>query len=634
MEYRMEFNISAIVVIFFLLLISRIRSQIHSIRTRLVYIIMFYTVLAAVSELIALNLIQVFPQMPVWIASIANMLGFVSVLNMAVVLFYYNYYLVHPYVHRKINYVSGFLMPFYLCLILLFVNLFCPVFYRLEGVQRQELNWIYLIHAVLLLYFLAALFMVIYYREQLDGKKLLAAYVYLGICIGGRVMDLFYPEIPFSNFCFSLAVAVIIMNIQDADEMLDIETGAFNRGCFKEEVICRNEEKRPFCLLYLYLAGYEDYLELLDAEKRESCQENLKEILGMSCREGTCYRLSGEVFAMLYEKGRVQAAQKEGELFLELLEERFPASMDSGIMGHTVLMNCPEDLEMLEDMLSVADFLVSQLKYYPEAQIPKEKIEIQKQNRKVQLGKRILEILQDNAYEICYQPVYDRERKLITGACARVRFADRIETDDVENYGQLQGVMLLEDRMFEDICEMIQKSDAISTGKEFIEVAFSDIQFMQGDFVEKILNTLKKYGVEPERIRLCITEPVLASMNAVIEKNLHKLANAGISFSLVNYGKGQSNFDRLNRLSFDTVEFDDRLVSTGEFDSRQKEIILNAQLEALHRFGKKIRVYIGGDENPVARQLSSDFIRGEAVPEEQFVAMLQKQSAIRAMHLL
>jgi EAL domain-containing protein (putative c-di-GMP-specific phosphodiesterase class I) len=158
---------------------------------------------------------------------------------------------------------------------------------------------------------------------------------------------------------------------------------------------------------------------------------------------------------------------------------------------------------------------------------------------------------------------------------------------------------------------------------------------MQGDFVEKILATLKRYGIQPERIRLCITEPVLASMNTMIENNLHCLAEAGISFSLVNYGTGQSNFDRLNRLTFDTVEFDDKLMSKADFDDKEKEIILTAQLEALHRFGKKIRIYIDEQEdNSLAKQLSSDYVRGMAVPEEQFAAMLQKQTAIRAMSSL
>lgn len=634
MEYRVEFNISAIVIVLFLLLISRIRNQVHSIRTKLVYIIMLYTVLAAVSDLAARNLIQIFPQIPLFIVSTANLLEIFFELNVAAAVFYYNYYLVHPYVHRKINYISGFLMPFYLCLVLLIVNLFYPVLYRMEGMERYDRNGIFLVYLVISLYFLAALLLVVCYREQMDRKQLLSTYFYLAICLCGRVIDLFYPEIPVNNFCLSLADAILMFNIQDMEEMREIETGVFNRGCFKEDVVCRNEENRPFCLLYLYFAGYDDYREILDLEQRKNCQKAVKEILGAVCREGIGYYLSDEVFAVLYEGGREEAAQKEAQVFLELMAARFPVNMDSGVAGHTVLMNCPEELETLEDILSVADFLVNQMKYYPVQQIPKEKIEIQKQNRKVQLGKRILEILQNNAYEICYQPIYDRKRKLIAGACASMRFASKEQAAEVENYGHLQGAMLLEDKLFEDVCEMIQKSDTISDGKEFIEVAFSDVQFMQGDFVEKILNTMKKHEVEPERIRLCITEPVLASMNGAIEKNLRELADAGISFSLVNYGKGQSNFDRLNHLSFDTVEFDDRLVSTDEFDSREKEIILNAQMEALHRFGKKIRVYIGENENPAAKQLSSDFIRGEAIPAEQFAAMLQKQTAIRAMHLL
>jgi EAL domain-containing protein (putative c-di-GMP-specific phosphodiesterase class I) len=541
--------------------------------------------------------------------------------------------------HGRLDHKSPFFIPYYGICLLLCINLFYPACFRIgDDLIRRDYAGIYVIFAIEIIYNISAFIMLARHKEQVNQKKRFATYFYLLILLFGKIAENIWQDIPVVNFCISTVLAIIILNIQDTEEMLDEEIKVFNQGCFKEDIIWRIADKKKFHLLYLYFSGLSDYQEVLAKEEKDGFFKKLLDILYKTSNGKACYRLTQEVFVVLYEEEDEKRMKKSSKEFLYAAREYFSSEEDTGIVPRVCMMSHPEELETMEDMLSAAEYLADQLKYYPDEVIPAAKVEIQKQNQRVQLGKRILEILQDNAYEICYQPVYDRKKKVITGACARVRLHDENAQnyeDYVETYGRLQGVLMFEDQMFADVCEMIQKSDTISNGKEFIEVAFSDAQFMQGDFVEKILSTIQHYGVMPERIRLCITEPVLASMNTMIENNLHRLAEAGISFSLVNYGTGQSNFDRLNRLTFDTVEFDDKLVSKTDFDDKEKEIILTAQLEALHRFGKKIRIYIDEqEENPLAKQLSSDYVRGMAVPEEQFAAMLQKQTAIRAMSSL
>jgi EAL domain-containing protein (putative c-di-GMP-specific phosphodiesterase class I) len=637
--YRLEFNVSAIILVIFLYFISRIKYQVFNVRTKLLYIMLCCNGIAALAGIVAYNGPGFFPGMPKAVVTAAVNLEILLQSSVSVGIFYYNYYLIRPYMHGRLDHKSPFFMPYYVICILLCINIFYPVCFTVGGdLLRQDLPGIYAIFAIKMIYNVSTFIMMVRHKEQVNQKKRLATYFYLLILLGGKLAGSVWPDIPALNFCISTALAIIILNIQDTEEMLDEEIKVFNQGCFKEDVIWRIGDKKQFHLLYLYFSGLSDYREVLPQEKRTAFFKKLLDILYKTSNGKACYRLTPEVFAVLYEENDKKLMQKSSGEFLHAAKAYFSAEEDTGIVPRVCMMSHPKDLETMEDMLSVGEYLTNQLKYYPDEVIPVEKVEIQKQNKRVQLGKRILEILQNNAYEICYQPVYDRKKKMITGACARVRLHDenmQNYEDYVEDYGRLQGVLMFEDRMFEDVCEAIQKSNAISNGKEFIEVAFSDAQFMQGDFVEKILGTLERYGVQPERIRLCITEPVLASMNTVIENNLHRLAEAGISFSLVNYGTGQSNFDRLNRLTFDTVEFDDRLVSKADFDDKEKEIILTAQLEALHRFGKKIRIYIDEKEdNPIAKQLSSDYVRGMAVPEEQFAAMLQKQTAILAMSSL
>jgi len=633
--YRAEYNLSAIVIVGFLFLIVYIRHQLMNVRMELLYAMMAGTVLSALADLAVYS---IFPNMDapvsIHVVMMVNYIGMLTYFAVPVGLFFYNYHIIYPYLKGRLNFASFYFWPYYGLAVLLTVNLYSPILYVVsDGRPVGSMPGICVIVFVVFFYLAMTITVVLRHAEQISGRKLFATLTYLIMYFVGGFLWFQYPEVMANNFIVSLVLTMVVLNLQDEREMLDEEMEVLNRGCFQEIISSRIARKQHFYLLYLYMAGLGEYLDTVSLEKRQGLFESFVDVVKHSCHERPVFRIAGEVFVVFYDSAEKQYAMKDGESFLLQIKLALVQELETGIMPHISILSYPMDLETLEDMLAAAEFMMRQLKYDPESVLPSQRIAIQKHNQKVQLGKQILEILQKNDYEICYHPIYNTKNNTILGACAKVHLRGTKNATGMNSYiaeyGRLQGFLMLEDKMFRDVCETIQKSDLISDGSAFIEVSFSDMQFMQGNFVDKVLGTLHEFGISAKRIRLCITEPVLASMNVAIEENLRALADAGIAFSLVNYGAGQSNFDRLNRFSFDTVEFDEELVNSSGFDVHEKEIILRAQREALHRFGKKIRIYT--EERGLAERLSSDYTRGKAVSEEVFAAMLQKQTAIQAM---
>jgi diguanylate cyclase (GGDEF)-like protein len=93
-----------------------------------------------------------------------------------------------------------------------------------------------------------------------------------------------------------------------------------------------------------------------------------------------------------------------------------------------------------------------------------------------------------------------------------------------------------------------------------IAVNVSARQFHQNDFVDQVLEIVKRTGAKPELLRLELTESVLISnVEAVIAK-MNALKAFGIGFAIDDFGTGYSSLSYLKRLPLDELKIDQGFV--------------------------------------------------------------------------
>lgn len=101
-----------------------------------------------------------------------------------------------------------------------------------------------------------------------------------------------------------------------------------------------------------------------------------------------------------------------------------------------------------------------------------------------------------------------------------------------------------------------------------LSINISAIQYRREDFVDQVLNILKKYEVSPKEIELEITESVLIDDLAQVKDKLHLLQEYGIRVSLDDFGTGFSSLSYLKGLPIDTLKIDKSFIdSVVEDDS-------------------------------------------------------------------
>jgi EAL domain-containing protein (putative c-di-GMP-specific phosphodiesterase class I) len=168
-------------------------------------------------------------------------------------------------------------------------------------------------------------------------------------------------------------------------------------------------------------------------------------------------------------------------------------------------------------------------------------------------------------FALHYQPVVNRDG-LVTGAEALVRW--RHPTRGQVSPGQFiplaesTGLIVpLGQWVLDTACRQIAAwSHAESTRHLTLAVNVSAHQFKAPDFVAQVLAALGRQGADPSRLKLELTESLLAeNVEDVVEK-MTALRARGVDFSLDDFGTGYSSLSYLKRLPLSHLKIDQSFV--------------------------------------------------------------------------
>lgn len=137
------------------------------------------------------------------------------------------------------------------------------------------------------------------------------------------------------------------------------------------------------------------------------------------------------------------------------------------------------------------------------------------------------------------------------------------------------------------------------------------VQCVQEHIHEDIEGIMKKYGIDASKINLEITESAAAYSEERLIQNMKKMSQAGISFSLDDYGSGYSNINYLVDLPFSIVKIDKYLVWAAMKNETSRVILENviAMFKKIH-----LKVVVEGIEDlqmvRMVTDMGADYLQG------------------------
>lgn len=191
--------------------------------------------------------------------------------------------------------------------------------------------------------------------------------------------------------------------------------------------------------------------------------------------------------------------------------------------------------------------------------------------------------IRDRQMEVYLQPQVDQARS-ITGAEALLRWnhpsKGLLLPDAFIPLAEATGLILpLGEWVLNTVCRMLASWSAHPRLSQLIvAVNLSLRQFRDPHFVAGVLDILAKTGANPARLKLEITESLLASDVHAIVAKMKVLRAHGVTFSLDDFGTGYSSLSYLQRMPIDELKIDRafiRDVLVNPYDATITRIIIS-----------------------------------------------------------
>ena len=287
----------------------------------------------------------------------------------------------------------------------------------------------------------------------------------------------------------------------------------------------------------------------------------------------TVARFGGDEFVVLMAElsqeidAAVNQAKKVAEKIFGTLNEPYH------LAGHThssspsigiTLIN--QQSHNVEELLKQADLAMYQAKAAGRNTLRFYDTEMQNTiNIKVALENDIRHALTNKEFLLYYQPQIDNHRQII-GAEALIRW--RHPTRGIVLPGhfiplaeETRLILSLGRWVLEAACnQLVAWEKQPETAELLLAVNVSVYQFRQPDFVQQVLQILEKTGANPFRLKLELTESLLANnLEDIIEK-MTLLKTKGVGFALDDFGTGYSSLSYLKQLPLDQLKIDQSFV--------------------------------------------------------------------------
>jgi diguanylate cyclase (GGDEF)-like protein len=183
--------------------------------------------------------------------------------------------------------------------------------------------------------------------------------------------------------------------------------------------------------------------------------------------------------------------------------------------------------------------------------------------------------------------------------------------------------------VLEEACAQIKIWQLDTLTRDLVlSVNVSAKQFRQPDFATQIQLTVQRYAIDPNLLKLELTESMLQENIEETIATMNTLKSVGVRFSLDDFGTGYSSLQYIKRLPLNQLKIDQSFVSDVVVDSSDKAIVstIIAMAKSLN-----LDVIAEGVETEEQRRILLDkgcmqyqgYLFGKPVPIKQFEALLK-----------
>jgi len=254
----------------------------------------------------------------------------------------------------------------------------------------------------------------------------------------------------------------------------------------------------------------------------------------------------------------------------------------------------------------------------------------------VELENKLKQAVFDNNFILHFQPQFDTDNKRLRGMEALIRWRDddghMIRPDVFIPIAEKNGAIIpIGNWVVEQSIKNFVKWRK-QYGIPFVmSINISSVQCGRDDFVDFVMDTIRKYNVNPDEIELEITESILIEDFASVIDKLRQLRDFGVRISLDDFGTGFSSLSYLKKLPINTLKIDKSFIDTVLTDSPTR-IITESIIDMVSALGfESVAEGVENEQqynylNEIGCDVIQGYLLGKPMTAEQIEDMLQNMS--------
>jgi diguanylate cyclase (GGDEF)-like protein/PAS domain S-box-containing protein len=395
--------------------------------------------------------------------------------------------------------------------------------------------------------------------------------------------------------------------------------------------------KTSVALMYLDLDRFKIVNESLGLSVGDALLKELaKRLLNELRPEDTVCRQGGDEFIMLLPDTDAEGAAHVAKKLLDIVAKPFTFAEQRITLTSSIgIAEFPQDGDNFEQLTQSADAALYRAKQSGRNNFQFFTQQMHVQAYKVlQIENELRQALEQNEFELYYQPQIDTVTKEIIGAEALIRWQHPIKglvmpSSFIPVAEESSLINEIGNWVLVSALKQLAKWQAKGIAIVPVAVNLSIVQFRQDSLYESICNALQETKLDPAMLELEMTESIAMEDSERTIRVLNQLSALGVNLSIDDFGTGYSSLSYLKRFKIDKLKIDQSFIREMENHPEDAAIIV-----AIIGMAKALKFKTIAEGVETEQQLAfllqnhCDEIQGylfsKPVPAKQFESLLRK----------
>ncbi|WP_240468699.1 EAL domain-containing protein [Gracilibacillus sp. YIM 98692] len=373
----------------------------------------------------------------------------------------------------------------------------------------------------------------------------------------------------------------------------DYATGLPNQHFFYEEmeqIIKRAKQNDSmFALFFLDLNRFKAINDSLGHNMGDLLLKKLaKRLSSFSSSKVTPFRYGGDEFTILLENTNLSLTTDIANQLKQTLSLPYQLNgIDIVVTPSIGVSLYPKDGIDCKTLIKKADNAMYYMKYRGTGSFQFYEDSLENTIRSdIELESHLRKAIKEKEFHIMYQPLIDAKNDQVFGAEALLRWNNKkygpIPPTTFIPLAEESGLIVdIGEWVLEEACFQLVKWHKKGLTHLTVSINISIRQFYQTDFVPKIRQIIDKTGVNPESIKMEITESIAMNADTTI-MILKELKNLGIQIAMDDFGTGYSSLNYLKRFPIDHLKIDQSFVQDISNSTDDQDIVSTIILLGKH----------------------------------------------------